>query len=277
MKSRTCLYSLLLILISIGLINASKVNQYADQLLQAEKDGKPIPVISVNFTDLDTAAAYKIQKDYVQQRLKNDKVAGFKAGLTSASSQERFGVDSPVSGVLFSSGSHNSPYPIESAEFRRLMTETEIGYIVGKPITSQIKDVAELKKHIKEILPVIEFPELGFEDLERLKAEDIIAANAGSRAFILGKSVELDKINPDDVKVDLNLNVEFVNKGRGSDLTGGQWKALLWLVNNVVDEGWKIEPGQVLITGALGEMVKARKGHYIATFGSLGEIDFRIQ
>lgn len=276
MKSKTSLYSFLLILISIGLISVAKVNQYADQLLQAEKDGKPIPVLTINSPTLNIETAYKIQKDYVKSRLKNDKIAGFKAGLTSKGTQEKFGVDSPVSGVLFSSGKHSSPYPIESSKFQKLMIEAEIGYIVGKPITSMIKDIPELKKHIKEILPVIEFPELGFEDLEKVKAEDIIAANISSRAFIIGKPTKVDKINTDDVRVTLNLNVEIVNKGRGSDLTGGQWDTLLWLVNNVVSEGWEIEPGQILITGALGEVVKARKGHYIATFGSLGVIDFRI-
>jgi len=276
MKSKTSLNSFLLILISIGLISVAKVNQYADQLLQAEKDGKPIPVLTIDSPNLNIETAYKIQKDYVKSRLKNDKIAGFKAGLTSKGTQEKFGVDSPVSGVLFSSGEHSSPYPIESSKFQKLMIETEIGYIVGKPITSKIKDIPELKKHIKEILPVIEFPELGFEDLEKVKAEDIIAANISSRAFILGKPTKVDKINTDDIRVTLNLNVEIVNKGRGSDLTGGQWDTLLWLVNNVVSEGWEIEPGQVLITGTLGEVVKARKGHYIATFGSLGVIDFRI-
>ncbi len=113
MKSKTSFYSFLLILISIGLISVAKVNQYADQLLQAEKDGKPIPVLTINSPNLNIETAYKIQKCYVKSRLKNDKIAGFKADLTSKGTQEKFGVDSPVSGVLFSSGEHSSPYPLE--------------------------------------------------------------------------------------------------------------------------------------------------------------------
>ncbi|MGB3365487.1 MAG: hypothetical protein WBB48_12005, partial [Thermodesulfobacteriota bacterium] len=125
--------------------------------------------------------------------------------------------------------------------------------------------------------PVIELPDFGFGDANKLKAIDIVAANASSRFFILGKPIELDKINPDNVKVALNLNVEIANQGRGSDLKDGQWNTLLWLVNNVIDQGWEIEPGQVLITGALGNIVKAKKGQYIATFSGLGQISFRIQ
>ena len=264
-------------LVSFGLIGAGEFNQYADQLLMAENDRKPIPVISINFTDLNMESTYKIQKDYVNKKLKNDKIAGFKAGLTSKNTQEKFNVNSPVSGVLFSSGEQNSPYLIDSSKFHQLMIGAELGYVVGKPITSKIKDISELKEHIKAVLPVIELPDFGFEDINKLKATDIVAANVSSKAFILGKPAELHKVNPDDVKVILNLNVEIANQGRGSDLNNGQWETLLWLVNNVIDQGWKIEPGQVLITGVLGNVVKARKGQYIATFGSLGQISFRIQ
>lgn len=277
MKSKTILYLFFFMLVSFGLIGAGEFNQYADQLLMAENDRKPIPVISINFTDLNMESTYKIQKDYVNKKLKNDKIAGFKAGLTSKNTQEKFNVNSPVSGVLFSSGEQNSPYLIDSSKFHQLMIGAELGYVVGKPITSKIKDISELKEHIKAVLPVIELPDFGFEDINKLKATDIVAANVSSKAFILGKPAELHKVNPDDVKVILNLNVEIANQGRGSDLNNGQWETLLWLVNNVIDQGWKIEPGQVLITGVLGNVVKARKGQYIATFGSLGQISFRIQ
>jgi len=264
-------------IISVGLIGAGELNQYSDQILEAEKDGKHIPIISISFTDLDIESAYRIQKDYVTKKSKNDKIAGFKAGLTSDAVQEKLNIDSPVSGVLFSSGKQSSPYLIDSSRFQQLMIETELGYIVGKPIVSKLKNVSELKEYIQSVVPVIELPDFGFEDIKKLKSSDIVAANVLSKAFILGKPLEIDKVILDNVKVTLNLNVEIANQGRGSDLNDGQWNSLLWLVNNIIDQGWKIEPGQVLITGALGNMVKAKKGQYIATFSGLGQIGFRIQ
>jgi len=148
-KTVFCLFFLLFV--SFGLIGAGEFNQYADQLLMAENDGKPIPVISINFTDLNMETAYNIQKDYVNKKLKNDKIAGFKTGLTSKKTQENFNANSPVSGVLFSSGEQDSPYLIDSSKYCQLMIETELGYVVGKPITSKIKDISELKEHIKGI------------------------------------------------------------------------------------------------------------------------------
>jgi 2-keto-4-pentenoate hydratase len=40
--------------------------------------------------------------------------------------------------------------------------------------------------------------------------------------------------------------------------------------------GYKIEPGQVLITGAMGRMVPAVPGVCVADFGAFGKIVFGI-
>jgi 2-keto-4-pentenoate hydratase len=72
------------------------------------------------------------------------------------------------------------------------------------------------------------------------------------------------------------LNSEVVNQGKGTDALAGQWKAALWLVNTMVKQGWKIEPGHIIITGALGRMVPGKPGNYIADYGNLGTITFEI-
>jgi 2-keto-4-pentenoate hydratase len=43
--------------------------------------------------------------------------------------------------------------------------------------------------------------------------------------------------------------------------------AALWPVNTIIERGWKLEPGQILLTGALGKMVKASGGDRAANFG----------
>ena len=47
---------------------------------------------------------------------------------------------------------------------------------------------------------------------------------------------------------------------------GTQWKALLWLVNNVVARNGGIDAGQYLLTGAMGNMIPGKSGSYTATF-----------
>jgi 2-keto-4-pentenoate hydratase len=157
------------------------------------------------------------------------------------------------------------------------MIETEIGFIMGKPITHQIKDVAELRGYVRAIMPVIELPDLGYEDLKKLKAVDIIASNVSATQFIAGEEKRLNGLNLNDLTVALSLDGQVVNQGKESDALGDQWEAALWLVNFVINQGWKIEPGQILITGVLGKMLPGRPGNYVADYGSLGKIQFEIR
>ena len=45
----------------------------------------------------------------------------------------------------------------------------------------------------------------------------------------------------------------------------------------MIEQGWTIEPGHILLTGALGKMVPGKTGKYIADYGPLGKIAFEIK
>ena len=79
------------------------------------------------------------------------------------------------------------------------------------------------------------------------------------------------------VEVTLSRDGETVNTGKGTDALGDQWQAALWLVNTTLEHGWTIEPGQLIITGALGNMIPGKSGRYIADYGDMGTIAFEIQ
>lgn len=270
----TTLFALVVLFI---FTSASDTNEGAVLILEAERGNKPLPVLTQKYPELTIEEAYDIQTEYVRLKLGVDKIAGYKAGLTSKAAQEKFGVNTPVSGLLFSSGTHGSAAAIEASKFRSFMIETEMGFVVGKPIKEKIPDGARLKEHIVAVLPVIELPETGFADMKKLKAQDIIAANVGSAAFIAGAQKPLAGADLDGITVKLISGGETINQGKGSDAMGGQWEALLWLVNSAIENGWQIEEGNILITGALGKVVPAKPGRYEAQFGELGNISFEIK
>jgi 2-keto-4-pentenoate hydratase len=258
-------------------VSASDTKEGAEIILEAERENESIPPLTQQYPLLSIEEAYDIQAEYVRLKLRGDEIAGYKAGLTSKAAQEKFGVSTSVSGVLFSSGTHWSPAVIEGSKFRGLMIETEIGFVVGKPIKEKVPDAARLGEHIVAVLPVIELPETGFADMKKIKAQDIIAANVGSAAFIAGSQKPLAGAGLDGITVKLISGGETLNQGKGSDALGGQREALLWLVNSAVEHGWKIEKGDILITGALGKVVPAKPGRYEAQYGEFGNISFEIK
>lgn len=119
-------------------------------------------------------------------------------------------------------------------------------------------------------------PDLGFEDKSKLKGSDIISANVASAKYIVGEQVDKN-YDINGVNVTLTRDGKVVNEGKGSDALGDQWKAALWLVNRMVKNGWRIEPGSILITGSLGKMIPGKKGQYTADFGDFGKISFTIK
>jgi len=280
MKHKIIRYILVLFLIGSWIIPISgeeiPVSQLADILIKAHNENQKIPVLSIQYPGLDVKTAYMVQKAYVEQRLTKDSIAGFKAGLTAEVSWKQFGLNGPAAGVLFASGKRNSNSIIDKAAFKTLMIETEIGIVIGKSISQPLKDAAELKDYTWEVVPVIELPELGFTDMQKLKGPDIIAANIGAAMFIVGDKQKISNLDLNALQVTLKRNGETVNQGKGTDALGEQWKAALWLINTMVKQGWKIEPGHIIITGVLGRMVPGKPGNYIAEYGSLGTINFKI-
>ncbi len=254
------------------------VPEMADLLMKADGEKKPIPVVSQTEPNLDVKTAYGVQKVYVQKRLAKDKVGGFKAGLTTAGGQKAFGVTAPLTGVLYQSGKLEGSPVVERKDFRFLGMETEIGYVIGKAINRPVRDVQELQGMIKAVMPAIELPDLGFAaEMKAVKGVDLIAANVGSAKFIAGtprphKGVDLNQVN-----VTLLHNGQEINKGKGMEALGDQWKAALWMVNTLVEQGYKMEPGNILITGALGKLIPGKPGQYVADYGDFGKISFEVK
>lgn len=274
---KRCRVVILMLVVVAASTALAQVVDPADAIMQAYQTVKPFPVLSTSHPELDVPMAYTIQKAYVGKLLANDKIAGFKAGLTSQAGQQKFGVNAPVAGVLLTSGKLADGVTVDTAKFAALMLETEIGYVLGKPITQPVKDVAELQAAVKGVMPAIELPDLGFTDMKNLKGVDIIAANVSARQMIVGQERPVAGVDVNAITLSLTLNGQEVNKGKGTDALGDQWQAALWLVNTMVAQGWTLEPGAVLITGALGNMLPGKPGNYVADYGDFGKITFTIK
>lgn len=277
MKSNRILLALLAAVLVCS-IAAAAPNELAFQLIQAEFDHQPIPILTKADPRLTNDGAYLVQKAYVTMKLAGgDAVAGYKGGLTAAGVQKRFGMSAPVTGVLFASGMLKGSPVLERKGFGALMLETEIAMELGAPITETLPDIASLRRVIRIVAPAIEVPDLGFADMKALKAPDLIAANVSARQYIIGAGVAPENFDLNQVRVTLYHNGAAINSGPGSDALGDQWNAALWLVNSMVEQGYIIEAGSILLTGALGAMLPGKPGNYIADYGSFGRIEFEVR
>jgi 2-keto-4-pentenoate hydratase len=271
----------LMVVFSVGIATGDDPVALAEKVLSAARAGMPFPVFAGDAPSLDLEGAYAVQKIYADRRLEGKNPDAFKAGLTTEATQRRFGASGPVAGVLFPEGRKDflpeEPEPeISLGDFGKLMLETEVAFILGEPVTEPLKDEAEFRKKVVFLAPAIELPDLAFADMKAMKVTDIIASSVSAKAYLLGKPVPSDAVDPNSVEVVLAKEGREVNRGRGSDALGDQWRAVLWLVNELLRLGWIFDAGDALLTGALGNMIPGEEGRYSADFGPLGSLSFRI-
>ncbi|MDR3231068.1 MAG: hypothetical protein LBT65_06495 [Synergistaceae bacterium] len=244
----------------------------SEAIYRAMKADEPFPLADLPDGDKTAANAYQAQALLAKKLMaeRGDVIVGYKGGLTAEAQMKRFGSTSPASAPLFKSGFlevTDPATPVKVEPFGGVMLETEFAFRTAAPITAPVKDEAELKTLIKSVHPAIEVPQVRFTDMSRLGFFDLTAALIGSRAFIIGQAQPLDA-DLDAMNVVLTRDGTVVNEGKGSDALGSQWKTLLWLVNDVLAHGGKIEADQYFLTGALGKMIPGEAGEYKAEYPS---------
>ncbi len=267
---------LLVIALMLGYVSANE-EEIVTAIIESRIATKPLPNPSGKMPNLTEEAAYAIQAKVVDAMARKGKeVGGYRAGLTSENSQKRFRAKGPLFGPMLKERKLESGAVIDRKDFVKLFLETEIGYSPKEKITKPVKDVESLKKLIKTIHPALELPDVRFADMKKLTVSDIITDAVGS-SYLVGKGIPIGEADVNKVKVTLKLDGKPVNEGMGSDAMGDQWKALLWLVNGVVKQGWTISPDQILLTGALGKMIPGKPGKYEATWTGLGSVSFTVK
>ncbi len=270
-------YCITLICIFAVSCSTKSPEKLAQVLTEAHFSGKPIPMITKISSGIHIPQAYAVQYQFVKALTKRSRITGYKAGLTSKVSRDRFQFIEPIGGVLFESGFLADNTQIEINKYRRLNIEVEIGLLVGSRIAEPPTNIDDLLEKIHGAVPVVELPDLGFESIGQVTGLDLIAANVCSGNYIIGKSKFLDGYEMDELTAELYWFEDLVNAGQGTEVYGGPLGSALWLVNKALELGYEIEAGHILLTGAIGEMIPAQIGVYKANFGKLGMLTFQVQ
>lgn len=248
---------------------------------QALSQNQPAPVLSPDYGKAFTSdKAYGIQRLAVGQVTQGRRVVGYKAGLTTAAARQQLGATEPVAGVLLP-GSEivgtEDGYQVLLKSFRKPLIEVELGYRLTRRVNAPLPDVAALKEIVGEIAPVIELADLATAGSAAPSSLDLIATNIGAKRVIVGPGRAPSLTDPNRIHVDVYREGEPVSTGDSHEVLGDQWQALLWLVNRTVATGWAVEPGQLLITGAIGAATPLQTGLYVADYGDFARLEFFVE
>jgi 2-keto-4-pentenoate hydratase len=209
-----------------------------------------------------------------------DAAVGYKLGFTSAAARQRFGVETPVWGRLRATMQVQPDGEISAARFSRVFVEAEVAFTMGRRLDVPLEDPADLLAYVETVHPALELPDWRFPAGVEPGVAAILADGVGAHRFVLGPGRDPREVALEKAAVILERDGEVMGRGRTSDALGSPWRALLWLSHVLLEEGRALEPGEVVLTGALGPVQalapESAAGRYRARVEGLGSVAVTI-
>ena len=252
------------------------IQTVAEQLIDARSSRRLVVPLSETYGDLTLDRAYTIQ-DALRRELarRGQRPIGWKLGATSASSQAAMGLKEPMCGFLFPR-QYTSGAEVSLQEFVGLAVEAEIAFrmrtkLVGPGVTAATALLA-----VEGAVAALELPDLMFSGKPGLP--DFIANSIIANAIVLGSPfTPLSGLDLAAEEVVYEHNGEIVGTYTAAEVLGNPLNALAWLANHLQGRGLALEPGDVVMSGAISKVLRPKAGDTIrARFSHLGSVSVKV-
>lgn len=253
------------------------LRRHAERLAAAYSGGVIAPLRkSLESATVDDA--YAIQSVNTDRWVRDGRsVVGAKAGLTSKAVQKQLGVDQPDFGILFSDMAIEDGATVERGRLLQPKVEAEVAFAMRRTPNVERLTIAELISSVDYVLPALEIVDSRIREWD-IGIIDTIADNASSGLFVLGTSpVSVSGLDLRLCGMVLEKNGEPVSFGAGAACLGHPLHALGWLARTLARVGRPLEPGSIVLSGALGPMIAVQPGDaFEARIEDIGSVRVRF-
>lgn len=258
--------------------NTAALQAAANALRAARAEGRTIPQISASHGIQGLDAAYAVAALNTEARIAaGARVIGKKVGLTSVAVQQQLGVDQPDFGVLFDDMEYLSGDAVPMSRLIQPKAEAEVAFVVGKDLAGVVPSWSEFLSSLAYALPALEIVDSAITDW-KLTLVDTVADNASCGVFVLGdQPVAIGQVSLGEVGMQLYQNGLMTSSGTGAACLGHPLRAAWWLAKTMAERGQGLKAGEIILSGALGPMIKIASGDLIeARIGGLGTVSCRM-
>jgi 2-keto-4-pentenoate hydratase len=247
----------------------------AEELLGATRSRRAIPRISDRHPGMDSADAYRVQQGIVRRRVAaGEHIVGWKLGLTSKAMQDQLGVSEPDYAPILSGQMVAEGTPIPMSELIQPRVEAEIAFVLRSPLRGPGVTQAQALEAVEGVVAAIEIIDSRIEAWQ-IALPDTIADMASSARVTVGtRIVPVQGFALRLIGAVLERDPgRVVGIGAGAATLGDPVTALAWAANTFGALGITLEPGQIVMTGALHASVPVTAGEsYTARFDRLGNV-----
>ncbi len=256
----------------------------ATDLLEAERTGEQIRLLTLRYPQMGMDDAYAIQKAIQAIKLEQGrKVIGWKIGLTSKAMQYALNINTPDSGILFDDMLFHSGDTVAKGRFIQPRIEAEIAFVMKSALGGADVTRDDVIAATDYVAPAIEILDTRIERTNTATGKvrtvfDTISDNAANAGIVLGK--EKHAVNSIDLRwvgVLTFRNDEIEETGLGAGVLNDPVESVVWLSRRMAQYGQSIEPGQVILSGSFIRPVECPAATRIhADYGTFGSVDIQF-
>lgn len=250
----------------------------AKALYEARRNRRAIAPFTDEDPTLGMADGYAVQSELVRLILADgDRIVGYKAGLTSRPMQAMLGVGQPDYGPVLESTVYADGDAVSLGQFIQPKVEAEIVLILGEELRGPGVTVQDARRAVSGAAAAMEIVDSRFADW-RIKLCDTVADLASNGAVVIsGHHVPVDGFDVRLIGMVLTRNGALVDTGAGAAALGDPFAVVSWLANTLAGDGIGLEPGHLIMTGALHAAVPmTADDDYLAEFDRLGSVRLRV-
>ena len=254
------------------------IESLGDELFDALRAGRVLEPLSTRHPDMSIEHAYAVQQRLIARRLAaGETVVGKKIGVTSKAVMDMLGVYQPDFGWLLSGMVFDDGCTIERSSLIQPKAEGEIAFVLKRALRGPGIGAADVLAATECVMPCFEIVDSRIRDW-KIRIQDTVADNASCGVFVLGDRA----VSPRDLDLYacgmvLEKNGEVFATGAGAAALGSPLHAVAWLANTLGRLGIALEPGEVILSGALAAMAPIAAGdQFRVSIGGLGSCSVRF-
>jgi len=196
----------------------------------------------------------------------DNRIVGYKAGLTSKAVQERFGVSSPVRGVLLEKMLLADGADVPADFGARPVFEANLMVVVQDAAIHKAKTHLDVLRSLSLVVPFIELPDLLIAEGEPVTGPLITLINVGARLGVVGKGIPVEPTARFAAAL-AAMRIIVTDQG-GRALASGTGAAILdhplnavqWLAQDLEKSRIRLRPGDLLSLGSFTQPMPPRPG-----------------
>ena len=206
-------------------------------------------------------------------------VVGFKLGLTNPAIQQRFGIDHPIRGSIFHATLRASSGAEIDARFAAVpVLEADMLVRIGMGgVETALNHHAALIRHIDQVTPFIELPDLVYAPDHRPSLGDLLAVNVGARLGVVGRPIAVTPTADfaaalGRMSISLQQDGREVSRAPSAAILGHPLNALAWIARDLAREGRPLREGDMISLGSFSPPQPVVAGQvWTARYEGLGE------